>query len=126
MPARKKPSLLIVDPDVHLAEILAARFTKEGWTVRTAKHIDQAEKMLGRKASEVLLVDPSQEEELEERLVKLVDRSADAARKVILHTVDFSRKVTALWKRVHGDMMIRKGEQSLSEFVKKVKKHYGK
>ncbi len=122
MPPRKKPSLLIVDPDTYLADILSNRFQKDGWTVRSAKTVEQAEKLLGRKPSDVVLVDPSKELQPEEVLVKLVDKTASGARTLIRHTADFSRKTIALWKSIHGSAMIRKGEHSIAEFVKRIKK----
>lgn len=122
MPAKKKPSLLIVDPDTHLADLLSKRFTKDGWTVRSAKSVEQAEKLLGRKPSDVVLVDPSKELQPEEVLIKLVDKTASGARSLVLHTADFSRKTIALWNRIGGTEMIKKGEHSLVEFVKRIKK----
>jgi DNA-binding NtrC family response regulator len=122
MPPKKKPSLLIVDPDTHLADILSKRFSAEGWTVRSAKTVDQAEKLLGRKPSDVVLVDPSKELSPEEVLVKLVDSTASGARALILHSADFTRKTIALWKKIEGSTMVRKGERSLSEFVKHIRK----
>lgn len=119
---KKKPSLLIIDPDTHLADILSKRFTKDGWTVRSAKTVDQAEKMLGRKPSDVVLVDPAKELQPEEVLVKLVDKSADGMRTLILHTADFTRKSIALWNQIGGKEIIRKGEHSITEFVKRIKK----
>lgn len=119
---KKKPSLLIVDPDTHLADILSKRFSSDGWTVRSAKTVEQAEKMLGRKSSDVVLVDPSKELQPEEVLVKLVDKTANGARSLILHTADLTRNTIALWNRIGGNGMIRKGEHSLAEFVKRLKK----
>jgi len=121
MPPKKKPSLLIVDPDTRLADILVKRFSAEGWTVRSAKSVDQAEKLLARKPSDVVLVDPSKELAPEEVLVKIVDSTASGARALILHSADFTRKTIALWKKIEGSTMVRKGERSLSEFVKYVK-----
>lgn len=122
MSPKKKPSLLIIDPDTHLADLLSKRFSKDGWTVRSAKTVEQAEKLLGRKSSDLVLVDPSKELQPEEVLVKLVDKTATGARTLILHTADFSRKTIAAWKRIEGSAMIRKGEHSVAEFVKRVKK----
>ena len=122
MPPKKKPSLLIVDPDTHLADILSKRFVKDGWTVRSAKSVEQAEKLLARKPADVVLVDPVKELEPEEVLVKLVDKTAAGARTLILHTADLTRKTVAAWKRVEGSAMMRKGEHSLAEFVKRIKK----
>lgn len=125
MPPKKKPSLLIVDPDTYLADILSKRFSADGWTVRSAKTIDQAEKMLGRKPSDVLLVDPSKEFQAEETLMKLVDKTAVGARALILHTADFTRTSIALWNKIGGKEMVKKGEHSLSELVKRIKKIKG-
>ena len=122
MPPKKKPSLLIVDPDTHLADLLAKRFSADGWTVRSAKSVDQAEKLLTRKPSDVVLIDPSKELLPEEVMVKLVDKTAKGARTLILHTANFTRKTIAAWKRIEGSAMIRKGEHSVSEFVKRIKK----
>ncbi|OGL62366.1 hypothetical protein A3C09_04130 [Candidatus Uhrbacteria bacterium RIFCSPHIGHO2_02_FULL_47_44] len=122
MPPKKKPSLLIVDPDTHLADLLSKRFSADGWTVRSAKNVEQAEKLLTRKPSDVVLVDPSKELLPEEVMVKLVDKTAKGARTLILHTADFTRKTIAAWKRIEGSAMIRKGEHSVSEFVKRIKK----
>lgn len=122
MPPKKKPSLLIVDPDTHLADILTKRFVSDGWTVRSTKTIEQAEKLLGRKPSDVVLVDPSKELQPEEVLVKLVDQTATGARTLILHSANLTRKTIAAWKRVSGSAMIRKGEHSVGEFVKRIKK----
>lgn len=113
---------MIVDPDTHLADILSKRFMKDGWTVRSAKTVEQAQKLLGRKPSDVVLVDPSKELQPEEVLVKLVDKTAVGARTLILHTADLTRKSIAMWKRIEGSAMIRKGEHSLAEFVKRIKK----
>ena len=122
MPPKKKPSLLIVDHDTHLADLLSKRFSADGWTVRSAKNVEQAEKLLTRKPSDVVLVDPSKELLPEEVMVKLVDKTAKGARTLILHTADFTRKTIAAWKRIEGSAMIRKGEHSVSEFVKRIKK----
>ncbi|MCX6714720.1 MAG: hypothetical protein NTX72_02815 [Candidatus Uhrbacteria bacterium] len=122
MPPKKKPSLLIIDPDTHLADILSKRFMKDGWTVRSAKTVEQAEKLLGRKPSDVVLVDPSKELQPDEVLIKLVDKTAAGARTLVLHTADFTRKSIAAWKRIEGSAMIQKGEHSIAEFVKRIKK----
>ncbi len=122
MPPKKKPSLLIVDPDTHLADLLAKRFSADGWTVRMAKSVDQAETLLKRKHSDVVLVDPAQKLEPEEVLVKLVDQAASGARTLILHTGHLTRKTLDVWKRLEGSAILRKGEYSLSEFVKRVRK----
>lgn len=122
MPPKKKPSLLIVDPDTHLADILSKRFIADGWTVRSAKSVEQAEKLLGRKPSDVVLVDPSKELQPEEVVVKLVDKTAAGARTLILHTADLTRKTIATWKRLERSAMIRKGEHSITEFVKRINK----
>lgn len=122
MPPKKKPSLLIVDPDTHLADILAKRFSKDGWTVRVAKTIDQAEKMLIRKSSDVLLVDPSKELQTEEVLLKLVDKAATGARSLVFHTSNLTRNSIALWNKIGGKEIVKKGEYSLAEFVKRIKK----
>jgi len=125
MPPKKKPSLLIVDPDTHLADILANRFSKDGWTVRTAKTVDQAKKMLERKSSDVLLVDPSKEMQTEEALLNLVDKTAVGAQKLILHSSEFTRKSIDLWNKIGGTEVIKKGEHSVVEFVKRLKKING-
>jgi DNA-binding NtrC family response regulator len=122
MPPKKKPSLLIVDPDTHLADILSKRFEKDGWTVRSVKNVDQAEKLLGRKPSDVVLIDPVKELQPEEVLVKLVDKTAEGTRTLILHTADLTRKTVGVWKRVSRSAMFRKGEHSVTEIVKRIKK----
>lgn len=122
MPPKKKPSLLIVDPDTHLADILSKRFSADGWTVRSAKSVEQAEKLLGRKPSDVVLVDPLKELQPEEVAVKLVDKTAAGARTIILHTADLTRKTIAAWKHLEKNAMIRKGEHSIAEFVKRINK----
>ena len=122
MPPKKKLSLLIIDPDTHLADILMKRFSADGWMVRSAKTVEQAEKLLSRKPSDVVLVDPSKELQPEEVLVKLVDKTAAGARTLILHSADFTRKTITTWKRIEGSAMIRKGEHSIAEFIKRIKK----
>lgn len=122
MPPKKKPSLLIVDPDTHLADILSKRFSADGWIVRSAKSVEQAEKLLGRKPSDVVLIDPSKELQPEEVAIKLVDKTAAGARMLILHTADLTRKTIVAWKRLERSAMIRKGEHSIAEFIKRINK----
>ena len=119
---KKKPSILIVDPDTHLADILLSRFQLEGWTARVAKTIEQAQKMLARKASDLILLDPAHESESETRALELLDKTADQARKLIVHTGALTRGAQVAWKKSPALAVIRKGEHSVSDFVKKIKK----
>lgn len=122
MPAKKKPSILIVDSDTHLAEIFAKRFTKDGWIVRTAKSIAQAKKMLARKSSDVIFVDPLESVHPEKDILELIDKAADRVQTFVIHTAILTREAQILWKRLNARAIIRKGEQSLSAIVKKIKK----
>lgn len=122
MPPKKKPSILIVDPDTHLSDILSKRFLTDGWTVRSTKSVEQAKKLLDRKLSDVVLVDPSKELDPAQALHQLMDITTLGVRECVLYTRDFSRKSLATWKQIEGSVMIRKGEHSLSDFVKKIKK----
>lgn len=122
MPAKKKPSILIIDPDTHLSDILMARFHLEGWTARAAKSIEQAKKMLARKASEVILLDPKDESEPEKHALDLIDHTAERARTLIVHTASFTRGAQVMWKQSKASVVLKKGEHSLSDFVKKIKK----
>ncbi len=119
---KKKPSILIIDPDTHLADILHARFQLEGWTTRVAKSIEQAKKMLVRKTSDLVLLDPAHESESQTRALELIDDTADRARKLIVYTGALTRGAQTLWKQSPASAVIRKGEHSVSDFVKKIKK----
>ncbi|MEK7452422.1 MAG: hypothetical protein AAB664_03715, partial [Patescibacteria group bacterium] len=125
-PPKKKPSILIIDPDLHLANILLLRFQLDGWTARMAKSIEQAKKMLARKSSDILLLDPKHESESGAHFLALVGSSVEKAGKLIVHTTDFSRAANAVWKKHAVSAVLQKGQYSLVDFVKKIKKiHLG-
>ena len=124
MPPKKKPSILIVDPDVRFADILMKRFQVEGWSARVAKNIDQAKKMLARKSSDLFIVDPAQEAEAEKELTELMDHSKDQIKAFVIHTAAISMNAQRMWKQSQASAIVRKGEHSLSDFVKKIKKIY--
>ena len=121
---KKKPSILIVDPDTHFAEILMKRFQVEGWSARVAKNIEQAKKMLARKSTDLFLVDPEQEVAAEKELSEIMQHSKDQVKSVVIHTMALSQNAQRLWKQSSTSAILRKGEHSLSDFVKKIKKIY--
>ena len=123
MPPKKKPSILILDRDVSLAHILAERFRAEGWTTRVAKTIEHAKKFLARKASDVLLVDPEHEADAQSALSAWMTSASDGVTYVIIHTATLTREAQMFWKRSGASGILKKGERSLTDLVKKVKKY---
>lgn len=121
MTSKKTPSLLIVDPDRTFAQMIIDKLTKDGWVVRHVKTIKEAERALLRKASDLLLVDPAQEEGEEAHVHKRVNKLATHTQGMMVLTKEFSRAMVAALQTPEARVLIKKGDQTVHRLTKRLK-----
>lgn len=116
-----KPSILIIDEDPDLSDILSKRFIASGWEAKNAKNFEQSEKELEKTEFDVILVDPETELEATVFLRKLQkNKNAKQALKII-HTTPADRTALHDLEKTNADVLWIKGTLSLNDVVKKTK-----
>lgn len=116
-----KPSILIVDSDTDLSDILSKRFSSAGWNTKTAKDLKHTEKELEKKIFNVILFDPDTDVDSAIFLTALKKiKNAKSAIKII-HANPSSRTTILELENSGKDILWLKGSISLSDIVKKTK-----
>ncbi len=116
-----KPSILIVDSDSDLTDILSKRFTVAGWATKTAKDINQTEKELEKKVFDVILFDPDTDDEASVFLAKLQKNKKTEGSIKIIHTNLSDRDMVSEFQKTQTNVLWLKGSVSISDIVKKTK-----
>ncbi len=116
-----KPSILIVDTDSDLSDILSKRFSDSGWVVKSAKDLSQTNKEIEKKQFDVILVDPETDVDAAVFLAAL-EKNKNAKDSIkIIHTSATDRSTVEEFEKTGADFLWLKGSVSLTDIVKKTK-----
>lgn len=112
---RVKPSILIIDADAYLAGLYGRKFEADGWKVQIAEHIDDAKKMISRKRPSILLVEPDQDPDTTEEMIRTIGLPT-----VILTTISERAEIERM-KKAGAAAYLLKGHFVPAEVVAKVR-----
>lgn len=115
MSPRSKLSILIVDADAYLAGLYGRKFEAEGWKVQIAEHFDDAKKMIERKRPSVLLVEPDENQDATEEMIRTLGLPT-----VILTTLSERTEIERM-KKAGAAAYLLKGHFVPAEVVAKVR-----
>jgi DNA-binding response OmpR family regulator len=116
-----KPSILIVDADKNLSDILSKRFISAGWDASIAMDLDHTQKELEKEQFDVILIDPDLDVDVAVTLGALgKNKSAKKSLKII-HANASDRSTVEEFEKSQTDLLWLKGSISLNDIVKKTK-----
>lgn len=67
---KRKPSILIVDNDAFITGLYARKFEAEGWVVKVAERLAEAEKILVKINPSIILLEPDMDPDGAEKIVR--------------------------------------------------------
>ncbi len=118
---KKKQSILVVDPDRALGDILVSRYEKAGFSSKSIKSLALAKTAMKRKKFDLIILDPEEESD---PVASLNDLFSEHSIRTIIFTKKITREKIVQLKQVGADTYWIKGHLSLAEMVKKLKKRF--